>query len=40
VFDSAELAKDADVMYVRMGNCGNAGTYGGAVYQFTVFYNE
>ena len=40
VFDSAELAKDADVMYVRMGNCGDAGGYGGAVYQFTVFYNE
>ena len=40
VFDSSVLAKDADKMYVRLGNCGNAGDYGGAVYQFTLFYNK
>ena len=40
VFDSAVLAKDADKMYVRLGNSGNAGGYGGAVYQFTLFYNK
>ena len=40
VLDSAALLADATQMYVRMGNSGNAGGYGGAVYEFTVFYNE
>jgi hypothetical protein len=40
VFDSAVLAENSNTLYVRMGNCGDAGGYGGAVFQFTVFYNE
>ena len=41
VLDSAALVDaDATQMYVRMGNSGNADGYGGAVYEFTVFYNE
>ncbi|MBO7295706.1 MAG: hypothetical protein J6V39_00460, partial [Clostridia bacterium] len=40
VIDSANFFADADMMYIRMGNSGDAGGYGGAVYEFTVFYNE
>ena len=40
VFDSAQLFTNAQQLYVRMGNSGDKGGYGGAVYEFTVFYNE
>ena len=40
VIDSADFASGADALYVRMGNSGDKGGYGGAVYEFTVFYNE
>ena len=40
VIDSADFVTDASTLYVRMGNSGDKGGYGGAVYEFTVFYNE
>jgi hypothetical protein len=38
--EASEFAGDADYLYVRLGNCGNAGSHGGSCYNIAIYYEE
>jgi hypothetical protein len=38
--EASEFADGADYLYVRLGNCGNAGSHGGSCYNIAIYYEE
>lgn len=38
--EASEFAEGADYLYVRLGNCGNAGTHGGSCYNIAIYYED
>ena len=38
--EASEFAEGADYLYVRVGNCGNAGTHGGSLYNVAIYYED
>ncbi len=38
--ESSAFAGGEDVLYIRIGNCGNASGHGGSCYNFAIYYEE
>lgn len=38
--ESSAFAGGDDVLYIRIGNCGNEGGHGGSCYNFAIYYEE